>query len=58
MRHYRGMDVTDHRIEVRLDHADPQGEKISVFAREISTDSAKPWLLFLQGGPGGKSPRP
>lgn len=58
MRHYRGMDVTDHRIEVPLDHADPQGEKISVFAREISTDSSKPWLLFLQGGPGGKSPRP
>lgn len=58
MRHYRGMDVTDHRIEVPLDHADPQGEKISVFAREISTDASKPWLLFLQGGPGGKSPRP
>ncbi|TFH56933.1 alpha/beta fold hydrolase [Glutamicibacter arilaitensis] len=58
MRHYRGMDVTDHRIEVPLDHADPQGEKISVFAREVSTDQAKPWLLFLQGGPGGKSPRP
>ena len=58
MRHYRGMDVTDHRIEVPLDHADPQGEKISIFAREISTDSSKPWLLFLQGGPGGKSPRP
>ncbi|WP_413454541.1 alpha/beta fold hydrolase [Glutamicibacter sp. FR1] len=58
MRHYRGMDVTDHRIEVPLDHADPQGEKISIFAREISTDASKPWLLFLQGGPGGKSPRP
>ena len=58
MRHYRGMDVTDHRIEVPLDHADPQGEKISIFAREISTGASKPWLLFLQGGPGGKSPRP
>lgn len=58
MRHYRGMDVTGHRIEVPLDHADPQGEKISIFAREISTDAAKPWLLYLQGGPGGKSPRP
>jgi len=58
MAHYRGMDVTDHRIEVPLDHSHPEGEKISVFAREISTDSTKPWLLFLQGGPGGKSPRP
>lgn len=58
MAHYRGMDVADHRIEVPLDHSHPEGEKISVFAREISTDSTKPWLLFLQGGPGGKSPRP
>jgi len=58
MSHYRGMDVTEHRIEVPLDHARPDGEKISVFAREISTDATLPWLLFLQGGPGGKSPRP
>lgn len=58
MIHYRGMDVTEHRIEVPLDHHDPNGEKITVFAREISTDESKPWLLFLQGGPGGKSPRP
>lgn len=58
MTHYRGMDVTDHFIDVPLDHANPEGEKISVFAREISTDASRPWLLFLQGGPGGKSPRP
>ena len=58
MIHYRGMDVAEHRIEVPLDHSDPRGEKISIFAREISTDSSLPWLLFLQGGPGGKSPRP
>ncbi|MGP9528404.1 alpha/beta fold hydrolase [Arthrobacter sp. S41] len=58
MAHYRGMDVTDHRIDVPLDYSRPEGEKISVFAREVSTDSTKPWLLFLQGGPGGKSPRP
>ncbi|RBM04074.1 alpha/beta hydrolase [Glutamicibacter soli] len=58
MNHYRGMDVTEHRIEVPLDYTRPAGEKISVFAREISTDATLPWLLFLQGGPGGKSPRP
>lgn len=58
MIHYRGMDVTEHRIEVPLDHHEPNGEKITVFAREISTDKSRPWLLFLQGGPGGKSPRP
>ncbi|WP_313813140.1 alpha/beta fold hydrolase [Glutamicibacter sp.] len=58
MTHYRGMDVAEHRVTVPLDHADPHGEQISIFAREISTDSSLPWLLFLQGGPGGKSPRP
>lgn len=53
--------VTDHQIAVPLDWARPDGEQISVFAREISTpDQAPdlPVLLFLQGGPGGKSPRP
>ncbi|WP_404285493.1 alpha/beta fold hydrolase [Glutamicibacter arilaitensis] len=58
MIHYRGMDVTEHRVEVPLEHGSAVGEKITVFAREISTDAGKPWLLFLQGGPGGKSPRP
>ena len=38
-------------------------KSITVFAREISSTehedpAALPWLLFLQGGPGGKSPRP
>lgn len=49
-------------VEVPLDWNDPGGKKIRVFAREI-VDAAKmgedlPLLLFLQGGPGGKSPRP
>ncbi len=60
---FRGMRSTGHRFELPLDHAHPQGEKITVFAREISATrhqdpAALPWLLFLQGGPGGKSPRP
>ncbi|MDQ0094124.1 alpha/beta fold hydrolase [Paeniglutamicibacter psychrophenolicus] len=60
---FRGMNTTEHYFQVPLDHARPAGEKITVFAREISstehTDPASlPWLLFLQGGPGGKSPRP
>ncbi|MFJ2620811.1 alpha/beta fold hydrolase [Glutamicibacter sp. NPDC087344] len=58
MSHYRGMDVTEHRLDVPLDYSRPAGEQISVFAREVSTDSSLPWLLYLQGGPGGKSPRP
>lgn len=60
---FRGMNTTEHYFQVPLDHARPAGEKITVFAREISSTghadpASLPWLLFLQGGPGGKSPRP
>ncbi|GAB3619368.1 alpha/beta fold hydrolase [Glutamicibacter endophyticus] len=55
---YEGMTVTEHRLRVPLDHAQPTGEQIEIFAREVSVDQDKPWLLYLQGGPGGKSPRP
>lgn len=49
-------------VEAPLDWADPDGEQICVFAREV-VDATKrgedlPLLVFLQGGPGGKSPRP
>lgn len=57
-----GMVVTDHTFDVPLDHSAPDGETIEVFAREVvapaKADEDLPWLLFLQGGPGGKSPRP
>jgi pimeloyl-ACP methyl ester carboxylesterase len=57
-----GMMIREHLITVPLDWADPEGETIEVFAREIAdprqTDVALPLLVFLQGGPGGKSPRP
>ncbi|ANP51716.1 proline iminopeptidase [Streptomyces griseochromogenes] len=63
-RSYRlpGLAVTDHTFTAPLDHTDPAGTSIQVFAREVS-DPARagerlPWLLYLQGGPGGKSPRP
>jgi pimeloyl-ACP methyl ester carboxylesterase len=57
-----GLAVADHTFTVPLDHADPTGASIEVFAREVA-DPARaaerlPWLLYLQGGPGGKSPRP
>lgn len=59
---HRGLRATEHYLDVPLDHTDPTGEQITVFAREIvSTDvddpTALPWLLFLQGGPGGAGPR-
>jgi pimeloyl-ACP methyl ester carboxylesterase len=57
-----GIIVTDHRFQVPLDHAEPDGEQIEIFAREVAAatkDSDRlPWLLFLQGGPGNRSPRP
>jgi pimeloyl-ACP methyl ester carboxylesterase len=58
-----GLVLTDHVVEVPLDHAKPDdGRSIEVFAREVVAagreDDDLPWLLFLQGGPGGQSPRP
>jgi len=46
---------------VPLDHGDPGGERIEVFARAVvaadKTGADLPWLLFLQGGPGFGGPR-
>jgi pimeloyl-ACP methyl ester carboxylesterase len=62
--HYRlpGLVMTDHEVGVPLDHDDPHGEQITVFAREVVAprlrDQDLPWLLFLQGGPGARAPRP
>ncbi len=60
----RGLRATGHVFTVPLDHADPASPTIEVFAREYSSldhddpDAARlPWLLFLQGGPGGRGVR-
>jgi pimeloyl-ACP methyl ester carboxylesterase len=55
-----GLVLTEHTIEVPVDHADPGGEQISVFAREVADPEGldRPFLLFLQGGPGFEAPRP
>ncbi|WP_329475573.1 alpha/beta hydrolase [Kribbella sp. NBC_01484] len=56
-----GMHVREHTVEVPLDWSNP-AETITVFARElvdpVRKDEDLPCLLFLQGGPGGKAPRP
>lgn len=62
---YRGMRTAEHYFEVPLDHFDGgAGETITVFAREyVSTEHSEeaatqlPWLLYLQGGPGGRGNR-
>jgi pimeloyl-ACP methyl ester carboxylesterase len=60
-----GTTLTDHHFEVPLDHANPRGPQISVFAREVvATEHVArpagelPWLCFFQGGPGHPGPRP
>ncbi|MDH4159401.1 MAG: alpha/beta hydrolase [Actinomycetota bacterium] len=54
--------LTEHTFPVPLDHADPTGEQIDVFAREVVAADKEgadlPWLVFLQGGPGFEAPRP
>jgi pimeloyl-ACP methyl ester carboxylesterase len=55
-----GLLVTEHELEVPLDHADPGGERITVFAREVADpDGAdRPFLVYFEGGPGYEAPRP
>jgi pimeloyl-ACP methyl ester carboxylesterase len=51
-----GVVLTDRRFTVPLDHDDPAGETIELYAREVvasdRADRDLPWLLYLQGGPG------
>ncbi|MGR8007014.1 alpha/beta fold hydrolase [Streptomyces hypolithicus] len=51
-----GTVLTDHRFTVPLDHGDPAGERIELFAREVVSSSyaaaGLPWLVYLEGGPG------
>ena len=58
----RDLVLTDHEFSLPLDYAKPDGEQVTVFAREAVApgreDDGLPWLVFLQGGPGGESPRP
>ncbi len=61
---FRGMRTVEHYFTVPLDHSEPSGETITVFAREYvsaahseEAASGLPWLLFLQGGPGGRGNR-
>jgi pimeloyl-ACP methyl ester carboxylesterase len=61
-----GLLLRDHWFDLPLNHADPHGQTIRVYAREAvsaekvatGSDRGLPWLLFLAGGPGGKAARP
>jgi pimeloyl-ACP methyl ester carboxylesterase len=56
----QGWQIVDHFFDLPLDHAEPDGRQIKVYGREVRRLSGhdRPWLVFLQGGPGGRSPRP
>lgn len=55
-----GLVLTDHEFQIPLDHAKPDGQRITVFAREVADPYGDdlPYLVFLQGGPGSEAPRP
>ncbi|MEL7975364.1 alpha/beta fold hydrolase [Isoptericola sp. F-RaC21] len=58
-----GIHVTDRTLQVPLDWSRPDdGRTISLFVRELVDPTRRrddlPLLVFLQGGPGGKGPRP
>lgn len=55
-----GLVLVEHEFEVSLDHGDPGGEQITVFAREVADPGGRdrPFLVYLQGGPGFEAPRP
>ncbi|MFI5756857.1 alpha/beta fold hydrolase [Streptomyces sp. NPDC051569] len=56
-----GVVLTDHRFTVPLDHGDPSGERIELYAREVvagaHADADLPWLVYLEGGPGSGARR-
>ncbi len=55
-----GAVLTEREHTVPLDHARPDGPSITIFTREVAhPDGAdRPYLVFLQGGPGFEAARP
>jgi pimeloyl-ACP methyl ester carboxylesterase len=55
-----GAVLTEREHAVPLDHAKPDGPKITVFSRELAAPDGldRPYLIFQQGGPGHEATRP
>jgi pimeloyl-ACP methyl ester carboxylesterase len=55
-----GIVMTEREHTVPLDHATRDGDTISVFTREVAAIGGedRPYLVFLQGGPGFEATRP
>jgi pimeloyl-ACP methyl ester carboxylesterase len=55
-----GAILTEREHTVPLRHAAPDGQRLTVFTREIAAPDGerRPYLVFLQGGPGFEAARP
>lgn len=55
-----GLTLTNLWLDAPLDHSRPDGETIEIFARVATSEDGanKPYVVFLQGGPGFEAPRP
>src|SRR5262249_34477325 len=55
-----GAILTEREHTVPLNHAAPDGRTLTVFTREVAAPdgAGRPYLLFLQGGPGFEATRP
>ena len=55
-----GATFTERDHTVPLDHGKPDGQTITVFTREVAAPDGpdRPYLVFLQGGPGFEATRP
>ena len=58
--HIPGLVLTEHEFTAPLRYSEPDGEQITLFAREVAVPEGRdrPFLVFLQGGPGMEAPRP
>ena len=55
-----GATLIEREHDVPLDDARPDGRRITVFSREVTAPNGaeRPYLVFLQGGPGFEATRP
>lgn len=55
-----GLHLRDVTLPVPLDHADPASPTLELFARIVAEPDGqdRPFLVYLQGGPGSEAPRP
>lgn len=60
--HLPGLILIGHEFRVPLDYSQPNGEQLTIFARELVTPTNEhrplPYLIYFQGGPGAGAPRP